>query len=203
MSPNLKANFLDSLSFGIGISLGNTVFSPEIRVPAGNELGIQKTPHVFLIYKKHEIAIGADIYSAAALTNKYFSNQIYGLQLNYRYHLLNATKKIKLFTETNLQYAQFGTGSIGSVGYHYTNGSANEDYNVIQSRSFVNTYGLGLRYMILTRLGIQLSYSAGYNYFKSNYSPNNLTEVGIYKYYARNKFAFISILKLGVVFKFK
>lgn len=199
----LRGQDYDSKSFGIGLieSVPLFAFSNsaafESRTP-----GVHTTPNLFFSIQRHEIIVGPDIYSGQKVNNGYWTNKIYGFQMGYKYFLLKNDRKLNLFAECNLQYVQYGVGTTLSVQYNYLPSDRDhKDYNLIQNKSFINTFGIGIKRTFFKRLGLQFVLSGGYNYYKSNFSPTNTNHLRISGYYVGNKTVPFALAKLGISFK--
>lgn len=196
----------DTKSFGIGFNTSVPLLSA--RVPGS----IPITPNLYFSVQRHEIMFGIAVYrSYWAYDNnywmkEYFQNKIYGFQLNYKYYLFKSNRKFNLFAECDLKYVQYGIGTYDEVPYNYLPIDYSPGFhNLIRNKSFLNTFGIGIKYTFLKCVGLQFALSGGYNYYQSNYSPTNYSHIGIqyvnYYYDAGNKILPIVCVELGLSFK--
>lgn len=174
-----------SISFGYS-------FSGALNTP-----NVANTPHVFYKSNQHEVFIGLDIYSMT-----YKTGAIYGLQSGYKYYLRPIEKKVNFFIAGNLQYVQFGKGQIWAVPYNFLpTDDPQRGYNLIQTKSFSNTFGLGITMNTSNRLSFLIECSGGYNISNYSYSPTNLEKYGIAYVEIGNKTIFTPFIKIGAGFK--
>lgn len=176
-------------SIDIGI---NTSLSIDSRIP-----GIALTPNINYCISRHQIQIGLDIYG----NNRKPNHKIVGPHMAYKYLLRDETKRFNVFFDFNLQYVQFGSGLVESVPYNYLPTDDKKDYNLIQTKSLINTLGIGMRVIFLKRVSFIFVLGGGYNYYKSKYSPTNDTYYGIYMFPVNEKAKPIVYSRLGLNFK--
>ena len=146
-------------SIDIGIS---APLSFDSRIP-----GIALTPNFNYCISKHQIQIGIDIYTS----NLKPLHKIVGPHIAYKYLLRNETKNFNVFFDFNLQYVQYGTGLSVAVPYNYLPTDDKKGYNLIQTKSLINTIGVGISVIFLKRVSFIFVIGGGYNYYKSKYSP--------------------------------
>ena len=146
-------------SIDIGIS---APLSIDSRIP-----GIALTPNINYCFSRHQIQIGLDIYG----NNRKPNHKIVGPHMAYKYLLRDETKRFNLFFDFNLQYVQFGSGLTLAVPYNYLPTDDKKGYNLIQTKSLINTLGIGISVIFLKRASFVFVLGGGYNYYKSKYSP--------------------------------
>ena len=176
-------------SIDIGIS---APLSFDSRIP-----GLALTPNINYCISRHQIQIGLDIYG----NNRKPNHKIVGPHIAYKYLLRNETKNFNVFFDFNLQYVQYGTGLSVAVPYNYLPTDDKKDYNLIQTKSLINTLGIGMSVIFLKRVSFIFVFGAGYNYYKSKYSPTNDTNYGIYMFPVNEKAKPIVYSRLGLNFK--
>jgi hypothetical protein len=140
-----------------GLSLSISFYTPALAY----------TPYINVKLNKHETFAGLDIYD-----NVFFN--FYGVQAGYKFYILPTQKTFNLYLVSNLQYVQYAIGSVYNVPYYYLPTNFYErDFNLIQIKSFNNTFGFGLNVNFLKYFTTYLEYSIGYNFSINKYSPTN------------------------------
>ena len=195
----LKGQEYHTKSIGIGykntVSLLDT-YRNGTRIPDN----FATTPYLSFSLKRYEIMLGVDIYRGQHVYRNYFENKIYGFQLNYKYYLFKTNRNFNLYAACVLKYIQYRRGSSDAVHYNY---SSNEpgytEYDLFSNKSFINTFGIGLRFTFLKIVGLHFSINGGYNYYESNYLPLNNTMNG--GNFVGNKTAPAVFADLGLSFR--
>lgn len=150
-------------SFAIGLHTGYLYNS---RVPA-----IALSPSLLFSVNKHQIQMGCDLYQKDTYLKV---KHIIGLHASFNYFLRPETKMFNVFVNFNTQYVQYGEGGVGSVPYNYIRFENYEtaSYNMVRTKSFINTLGLGINQNLIKNLSVNFILGSGYNYYKSTDSPS-------------------------------
>ncbi len=172
----------DKKALGIGFS----------TFAASNNLVLPLPYSVSVIgnYKRHELGLGCDIYNSFDV--------ILGVHANHKYYLLNKEKVFNIFTDFSLHYLNYGMGGTRPVRYY---NYSNPDENWIQTKSLLNTFGIGFRLLIVKKISLFSVFSGGYNYYERKYSPTNKEETGIIGFNPGSYFVPIFYIKLGISVK--
>lgn len=177
-------------SFGIGLS---TPFSYPSRIP-----GLSLTPNINYFVAKHRFQIGIDIYT---FKDKNTPN-ILGIYAGYNYLFRDEKMKFNYFIDLNFQTVNYGVGTRLPVPYNYLpTDTYKKDYNLIRTKSFINTIGLGLNFSLFKRATFIIVLGGGYNYYNSECSPTNTNKMGIYNFETGKKTIPIGYGRLGLNFK--
>ncbi len=173
-------------------------FGISIPLSTGRIQGLALSPNINYCSGKHQFQIGLDFY--------YYGRKgipkILGSQLAYKYLLRNETKKFNVFVDFNLQYVQYANGTVEPVPYYYLPTEEHKiEFNLIQTKSFINTLGLGLSTTLFNRATFIFVISGGYNYYQSKYSPTNTDNYGIYLFDVGEKAIPIIYTRIGLNYK--
>ena len=150
-------------SLGLGL---HTSYSYDSRVP-----DLSLSPSIIYATNKHQVQAGLDIYQKNTPLK---TNNIIGAHACYNYFLLSETNKFNVFIDFNAQYVQYGLGIIGAMNYNYINFEDIEkaSYNLVRTKSFINTLGIGISQQFLKKFTFNFVLSGGYNYYQSSVSPS-------------------------------
>ena len=187
LNINAQKTLTKSKSFGLGFSYSLTMNTPNIA----------NTPYLFFKSNRHEFFSGLDVYNW-----RLYTGSIFGLQAGYKFYFRRPEKIFNVYIAGNFQYVQFGQGILWAVPYNYLpNDVEHKDYNLLRTRSFSNTYGVGISLSFLKRFTFLLEFSGGYNYSETSFSPTNDTHMGLYLLEPGSKTISTPFIKIGLGFK--
>jgi hypothetical protein len=142
--------------FSSGFGVSSSVY--PLDAPVSPILNFPVSLHAIVKIKQHEFVAGPELYVFQS------SPAIIGAQAAYRYYPVKEREEFEPFLEANFQFMTFRTGDSNPIRYQSAASSAN-DYPSFRYRSFVNTYGIGLRLNIKNRVMLYSIAGAGYCYY--------------------------------------
>lgn len=170
LSISVYAQTNKSIEFGVSAPL-----SYDSKIP-----GFALTPNINYCTGRHQFQIGLDIYSNMM---KGLHN-IVGPHIAYKYLVRDETKIFNVFGDFNLQYVQYGVGQSNVVPYNYLPTDLyHAGYNLVQTKSFINTVGLGMTVTLKKRASLIFVIGGGYNYYQSKNSPTSSLSYGSFGYW--------------------
>lgn len=149
-------------TFAIGINAaGTSSMTPDFSCGLSLQYSVNR----------HSAYCSLDMYQIIFMGKQ---GNIGGLQSGYNYYFFDIHKSFNVFGNCNLLYVQYGQGAGQPVPYNYLPTSNDiKEVNLYRTRSFVNTFGLGLNFTIAKIIRPYLVVGGGYNYFKTSISPTN------------------------------
>jgi len=129
------------------------------------------SPNLNYCTGKHQFQIGVDIY---ANRMKDYCKNIIGPHFAYKYLFSDETKPFNVFGDFNLQYVQYGVGERNAVRYNYLPTDIEKfAFNLVQTKSLINTLGLGISVTFFKRASLIFVIGGGYNYYQSKNSSTS------------------------------
>jgi hypothetical protein len=169
---------------GIGF---NASSSANSRMP-----GMAMTPYAFYRDHIHMVFVGLDIYPGVVF------GKVMGGQFGYRYYTEKSTNVYHFYFEGSLQFCKFGNGIGPPVPYNFLPvDSVYQAYNMLQSTSILNAFGVGVDLKVSKKLRLEITASAGYNYTKSKYSPLNPEKIDLPNLTSGGRFQPVLFGRLG------
>ena len=179
-------SLLKKNSLGLGVSYSGVAKTPDFA----------KTIGVFYKHRRHQVFVGADIYSVVHSTGT-----IAGFQASYQFCLNKPARHVNAFAFYSFQYVQFGEGTVWAVPYNFLPTDDRRDYNLWRTQSLTNVCGLRVACDFLKVFSAYGEIGGGFNYSKRVPSPTNQYYKIDLNIYPQTNLIFTPCLKVGLNFK--
>lgn len=185
-------------SIAIGL---HTSYSYDSRIP-----DLSLSPSALYATGKHQLQVGIDVYQNNSPIKQH---NIIGAHTCYNYFMRPETNKFNVFIDFNVQYVQYGLGTLGATHYNYVNidNMDKASYNLLRTKSLVNTIGIGISQRFLKNFTFNFVLGGGYNYYQSTVSPSATYAfypgqvMGIYGFPANEKANPIVYSRIAITYK--